>query len=249
MKFKVLIAVILSLAAILFVVAFSMDWMGRSGVPSQAGDQVHSATEDSAAESESSSGGDAVATQSPAPQTPQNEPRGKDPEESTQKNSSAKAEATRPTWNPKPTQTDERLEVPKDPPKTLNALPSAQPREAVLSKTPKTGVAEGRLTKGFPKKAMPLPASTDVERSSVETQGSLVVVGVQGRSKQKVDEVLAFYDAHFKDLQWLSSTSVDSEGNTRLEAGFGKETATITLHQLPTGLTQIDAAAVYTVGD
>lgn len=249
MKFKVLIAVILSLAAILFVVAFTMDWMGRSGLPSQADDQVQSATEDAPAKAEPSTGGEAVATQSPGTQAPQNKPGGNDPVDSAQKKSSAEAEATRPTWNPKPTQTDERLEVPKDPPKTVKTLPSAQPREAALSKTPKTGVAEGKLTRGFPKKAMPLPASTSVERSSVETQGALVIVGVQGRSKQKVDDVLDFYEAHFKDLQWLSNTNVDSEGNTRLEAGFGKETATITLHQLPTGLTHIDAAAVYTVGD
>ena len=77
-------------------------------------------------------------------------------------------------------------------------MPSAEPRKPALSKAPKPGAAEGKLTKGFPKEAMPLPSSTTIERSSVEAQSSLVMVGVQGRSKQSVEEVLAFYEAHFK---------------------------------------------------
>lgn len=77
----------------------------------------------------------------------------------------------------------------------------------------------------------------------------MVIVGVQGRSKQSVEDVLAFYEAHFKDLQWPASTSADADGSTRLQAGFGQDTATVTLHQLPTGLTEINAAGVFKVED
>lgn len=80
-------------------------------------------------------------------------------------------------------------------------------------------------------------------------QSSLVMVGVQGRSKQSVDEVLAFYESHFKDLQWLATTSSEADGSARLQAGFGQDTATVTLHQLPTGLTEINAAGVFKVED
>lgn len=75
------------------------------------------------------------------------------------------------------------------------------------------------------------------------------MVGVQGRSKQSVEEVLAFYEEHFKDLRWLASASTDADGTTRKQAGFGLDTATVTLHQLPTGLTEINAAGVFKVED
>ncbi|MFJ2617882.1 hypothetical protein [Glutamicibacter sp. NPDC087344] len=246
MKSKSLIAVILSLAAILFIVAFAMDWMGRSEQPSQAGEPVPSATEQTTQSSALPSGQEPVATPSETT-APKASATGQDTEASAEGDSSEKVQATRPSWNPQPTQADERLEVPEEPSKSSSALPSAEPREPVLSKTPKTGAAEGELTKGFPKDAIPLPASTTVERSSVEAQSSLVMVGVQGRSKQSVEDVLAFYESHFKDLQWLATTSDQADGTTQLQAGFGKETATVTLHQLPTGLTEINAAGVFTV--
>ncbi len=244
MKFKSLIAVILSLAAILFVLAFTLDWMGRPEQPAPAGQQANAAAEDAAKGADSPSGDVEASSEPSEKQSGPDDAKPSQPE-----GTSAKVEATRPSWNPQPTHTDERLELPEDPEKTASAMPSAEPRQPALSKAPKSGAVEGKLTKGFPKEAMPLPASTTIERSSVDTQSSLVMVGVQGRSKQSVEEVLAFYEEHFKDLQWLASTSTDADGNTRLQAGFGQDTATVTLHQLPTGLTEINAAGVFKVED
>ena len=48
MKFKSLSAVILSLAAILFVLAFTLDWMGRPETPAPVGQPSSAAAEDAA---------------------------------------------------------------------------------------------------------------------------------------------------------------------------------------------------------
>ncbi|ALD63725.1 hypothetical protein AFL94_07060 [Arthrobacter sp. LS16] len=240
MKFKSLIAVILSLAAILFAVALTLDWMGRPEAPSAAGQQSNNAAGGAALPSEDVES----TTESSAKQSASGDTKPSQPEDT-----SVEVKATRPSWNPQPTQTDERLELPEDPEKTASAMPSAEPRKPALTKVPKSATAEGKLTKGFPKGAMPLPSSTTIERSSVEAQSSMVMVGVQGRSKQSVEDVLAFYEAHFKDLQWPASTSADADGSTRLQAEFGQDTATVTLHQLPTGLTEINAAGVFKVED
>lgn len=244
MKFKSLIAVILSLAAILFAVAMTLDWMGRPEAPSMAGAPSSTAVAGASKSTDSPTG----SADTPIETSP-TQPSSGGAKPSQPADTSENVEATRPSWNPQPTQADERLEVPEDPEKSSGALPSGEPRKPVLTKAPKPGAAEGKLTKGFPKDAMPLPSSTTIERSSVEKQSSLVMVGVQGRSKQGVEEILAFYESHFKDLQWLATTSSEADGSTRLQAGFGQDTATVTLHQLPTGLTEINAAGVFTVED
>lgn len=246
MKIRTIIIVMLAIAALLFGVGYGLNQAGNS----KASDQTDQISPDGQSS-------DKAADESPqVSQTPQTNTTAA-PTSSADGNQSDKdslavdpqAQPPRPSWDPKPSAPDRRLEIKAESSPSPSGLPSTEPRTDVLKKAPKAATAEGKLTKGFPKKALPLPQSSDVEKSSVSVQSSMVMVGVQGRSKQSVEDVLAFYESHFKDLQWLASTSTDADGSTRLQAGFGQDTATVTLHQLPTGLTEINAAGVFKVED
>lgn len=237
MKSKTLVAVMLSIAAVLVAVGVGLNW-SSSRIPQQtpptAGEQ------DAAANTRPSTQPTAKPTIKPSSK-PDAAPK------ASEKSSKApQVKATRPSWDPKPSTSSERLEMPETPVATPSALPSTKKREAVLATTPKTAVAEGKLTKGFPSEAMPLPKSAKVMESSVAKQSDLVMVGMQARSKQSVEQVLSFYEEHFNDLQWLTTTTNVEKGQTQLQAGYGTETATVTVHQLPTGWTQINAAGVFT---
>ena len=246
MKIRTIIIAMLALAALLFGVGYGLNQAGNSKASDQT-DQISpdGQTSDKAA-TESSQVSESPRTKATA--TPTSSADGKQSDKDGNAIDS-QAQPTRPSWDPKPSEPDERLEIKADSSPSPSGLPSSEPRTAVLKKAPKAATAEGKLTKGFPQKALPLPQSSDVERSSVSVQSSMVMVGVQGRSKQSIEEVLAFYESHFKDLQWLASTSTENDGSTRLQAGFGQDTATVTLHQLPTGLTEINAAGVFKVED
>ncbi|WP_423299976.1 hypothetical protein, partial [Glutamicibacter nicotianae] len=158
-----------------------------------------------------------------------------------------KPEATRPTWDPQPSASETRAEVPEEAKASEFSLPKTEPREPVLATAPKTGVAEGKLTKGFPKKAVPVPERTQIVQSSVEQQEQLVFVGFEGRSSDSVEEVLAFYSKHFEQQGWLATQSEPAAGQTRLSGSFGTESTTITVRQLPTGATAVVAAGVFEI--
>lgn len=257
MKSKLLAGLILGLAAIVLVVAVALDMGGRQGP-----------AEGAAASAQSSATHQPPATYS-APQstgTPSTDDSkdSKDEKESEDAKKSEKSkdskdkdsgkdedapkpEATRPTWDPQPSASETRAEVPEEAKASEFSLPKTEPREPVLATAPKTGVAEGKLTKGFPKSAVPVPERTQIVQSSVEQQEQLVLVGFEGRSSDSVDEVLAFYTRHFEQQGWLATQSEPAAGQTRISGSFGTESTTITVRQLPTGATAVVAAGVFEI--
>ncbi|MGH3652902.1 hypothetical protein [Glutamicibacter sp.] len=237
MKSKVLATIILGAAAILLVVALAMD---LGGTKPTAGQQP-AATPDPVA---TSTAGQPTA----GPETAEAaKPSGEAKKESAPEQSAPKPKATRPSWDPQPSATESRLEVPEAAKPSQFALPDTPKREPVLEKAPKSSVAEGKLVKGFPKAAVPVPESTSIVQSSVQNQAKKVLVGVEGRSSDSVDEVLAFYAKHFEELNWLTTQSAPAEGTTQLSGSYGAESATVTVRQLPTGATSIVAAGIFEV--
>lgn len=255
MKIKVLIAVVLSLAMVLVGVAVFLDW--RAGIDTA---KIGAAAEESSMPRQSGGTGNQTSSTSDPEATatgaaPDSEVHGLQIPQSwgtTASRDEVKKptpEATRPSWDPKPNESDTGLEVPTQTATDGFALPSTEERKPVLGKVPATGVAKGKLTKGFPKDAVPLPKSTTIVQSSVEEQGDLVVIGVEGRSKASVEEVLDFYDIHFKSLNWLSSESTPGEGLTRIQGSYAGDSATVTVSELPTGMISISVAGVFKVVD
>lgn len=249
MKAKALIVAVLALAALLVVAALVLNQSGTAdpvagpaaAVTSAPGPSDAPGTPGQAARP-SGQAPDARGSVKSSPDSanaPKGEKTGRDPA----------ATATRPHWDPQPTEADAGLEVPEQTKATAFALPSSKEREPLLEKTPKTGVAQGKLTKGFPKDAVPLPRSTTVVGSSVETQGRLVILGVEGRSKASADAILEFYAGHFAKLDWLTTRTQPARGTTQLRGGFGQESLSVTVRELPTGMRSVTASAVLTAGD
>lgn len=250
MKIKVLLAAALSLAVVLVGVSMFLDWRSGSDPTAAAGS---SATAEVSPDSQDAT--DGTEARSSAQELGSSNDPGSSASDAPAKTGTPKesdapvAEATRPSWNPQPTESDTGLEVPTQSATEAFALPSTKAREPVLTKVPATGVKEGELTKGFPKDALPLPDSTTVVQSSVAEQGDLVMLGIEGRSKASVEEVLDFYSTHFEELNWLSAESTPSEGSTRIQGGYGDDSTTVTVRELPTGMTSISAAGVFKVVD
>lgn len=246
MKIKTLIIAILSVAGLLFAVSFGLGWAGgqdpeKTPMSGPATEALISSAQSVDQSKKSSTGDQSSSSSAPKSQSAAQHDKTTQPSE-------PKATATRPTWVPQPSESEDRLEMPEKPKKSVNALPSSTPRAAVLEKAPKAGAENGKLTRGFPKHALPLPPSADVVKSSVDLQSKMAILDVQARSKQSVEQVVDFYESHFKNLQWLATESKPGKGTTQLRAEFGQDTATITVHQLPTGLTEVNAAGVFRVG-
>lgn len=141
-----------------------------------------------------------------------------------------------------------RLEVPSaQPSASRSALPKSTQRKPALSLAPKDGVAEGKLTKGFPSKAIPVPESTTIISSSVANQPGRIIAGLQGRSTADIQDVIDFYEDHFNEKKWVTTQSSPSTGITTLLGQFGEESTTVTLRQLPTGATEITVAGAFKV--
>ncbi|WPR66105.1 hypothetical protein SLW73_07245 [Glutamicibacter protophormiae] len=258
MKIKALIATALTLAVALVGVALYLNWQADSAPTSVAdpaataapqGSQGPSATASTGSKASSSATTGEGSSASAAPQaTGAPEPSGtKDSSTAPKASDQPTAQATRPSWNPQPSESQVGLEVPTPTKASKFALPSTEERAPVLTKAPAIGVKEGKLTKGFPTAALPLPSATSIVQSSVAKQGELVMLGLEGRSKSSTDEVLDFYAVHFKKLNWLSERSTPAEGTTQITGGFGTDSATITVRKLPTGQTAVSAAGVFKV--
>lgn len=249
MKIKIFVIGILSAAVILFVVAVVLD----NGRADRRGMSVAQTTSEASATSPDRSTmtpkGDAAAPEGPESESPESEDSKPDPGsvDDPKKTPAPNAEATRPTWDPQPTESESALEVPEQTAPTEFSLPDSVKREPVLKKSPKTGVSEGKLTPDFPADAVPLPPSTSVVQSSVERQSELVLVGVEGRSSSSVEDVLDFYNEHFADREWLTIDTAPAEGTTQLQGALGEDSITVTIRQLPTGATSVIAAGVFKI--
>lgn len=242
MKSKILVSIVLGAAAILLVVALALDFGGSTPTADLSTNTAQSPSTTSASASAAVS---AQASASPSATGKDSESKNQKTEE--KKSGEPKVEATRPSWDPKPSASESRLEVPEQPNASQFKLPDTPERKPVLKKAPKTGVSTGKLTKEFPKDAVPMPKSTTIVQSSVEKQEQLVFVGVEGRSNASVEEVLSFYSEHFEQQHWLTAQSEPATGVTQLLGSFGEDSTTVTIRQLPTGATSIVAAGVFEI--
>ncbi|UXN31290.1 hypothetical protein [Glutamicibacter sp. M10] len=243
MKTKILVSIVLGAAAVVLVVALALDFGGRTPSADLSAETAQSPMATSPSASSATS---AKSSSSPS-ETGKDSEQKKQTTEEEKTSSEPTAEATRPSWDPKPSGSESRLEVPEQPEASQFKLPDTPKREPVLTKVPQTGVATGKLTKEFPKDAVPVPKSTTIVQSSVEKQEKLVFVGVEGRSNASVEEVLSFYSEHFEQQQWLTAQSEPAEGVTQLLGSFGEDSTTVTIRQLPTGATSIVAAGVFEI--
>ncbi|GGJ70755.1 hypothetical protein [Glutamicibacter ardleyensis] len=242
MKSKILVAIVLGAAAILLVVALALDFGGSTPTAGLSADTAQSPVTASPSASAAPS---AHSSASPSAKGKDSEPKKQKTEEN--KPGEPTAEATRPSWDPKPSASPTRLEVPEQPKASQFKLPDTPERQPVLKKAPKTGMSTGKLTKEFPKDAVPVPKATTIVQSSVEKQEKMVFAGVEGRSNSSVEEVLSFYSEHFEQQQWLTTQSEPATGVTQLMGSFGADSTTVTIRQLPTGATSIVAAGVFEI--
>lgn len=236
MKLKIFVVAIFAAAAALVVIALALD-LGRNGDPvgSLATKEQNGPSQTIAAPAEVASTG---APEQPSEAGTQAAPTGATPSE---------PEPTRPSWDPQPSTSDDALEVPEQTAPAKARMPDSDKRKPVLEKAPKSQTSEGKLTDGFPKNAVPLPESSTVVRSSVDSQGDRVFVGVEGRVDAEIEEVLSFYREQFSNREWLISESSPIEGVTQLRGAFMDDSTTVTVRQLPTGTTAITVAGAYKV--
>lgn len=245
MKAKVLVVAVLVVAAILTVVALVLNQSGNPGPV--AGDAALNTQEPTGSPTQSSPGSSPAPTEE-APSAPANAERSAQPGAAPEKSGDPVAEATRPSWNPQPTEPDAELEVPEQTQSSAFALPSSREREPLLDKEPKAGVAQGKLTKGFPKSALLLPDSTTIVKSSVETQRDVVMLGIDGRTTASTEEVLDFYARRFDELDWITTQTQQDSETERMRGELGQQNLTITVRELPTGMRSITVSAVLKVG-
>lgn len=161
----------------------------------------------------------------------------------------AAATATRPSWDPQPAASETAgLEMPTEAPDARTTLPKSKERKGVLPSTPATGASKGKLTSGFPKKAVPYPSGTSITASSVSTQGKRVLVSLEGRTKASPSKIIAFYADDFAAKGWASTPRTPQAGESVLEGGFKNDSMVVTTTKLPTGQTAFVVAGAFTVG-
>lgn len=159
------------------------------------------------------------------------------------------ATGTRPSWDPQPSASKAAgLEMPTEAPRARTSLPKSKDRKRALSSKPPTGESAGKLTSGFPKKAVPHPKGTAITTSSVSSQGKRVLVSFEGRTKTSPSEVMAFYAEDFSARGWASTPSVPQAGEAALEGGYKGDSVVVTTRKLPTGQTAFVVAGAFTVG-
>lgn len=140
------------------------------------------------------------------------------------------------------------LEVPEPTDTPSPGLPKSTPRPAVLEKAPQDGEARGKLTRGFPSEQLPLPKNSSIIQSSVSTQAQRVIAGVQARTTQDAQAVEKFYRKYFQQHDWEVNTTTGEPGTVQLQGGFGQDSTTVKISQLPTGTTSITLSGAFKVG-
>lgn len=159
----------------------------------------------------------------------------------------ASASPTRPTWDPADPSASKALEIPEAAIPGPARLPASEKRRPLLSKAPKSGTARGKLTTGFPIKAVSAPNGTRIITSSVQTQGKLVFVGLNGTSTAGAGFVMSYYEDIYLMRGWAHTKVVDAGGTQKLKGGFGDDSMEITIRTRPTGRTAFAVAGVFTV--
>lgn len=255
MKSKYLVVAVLAVALLLTGVAWSLDsglW-GRStaGGGSQGAAGPGSALSSTAASHVLGEGGSAGAS-SPVGKSPAtlNTTSPAPTSSSSASTNGRAAKATRPSWNPQPAASETAgLEMPTATPGGQKTLPKSRVKKPTFTAAPKNAVAQGKLTAGFPKKAVPVPAHLKIMSSSVAAQGTRVLVGVDGRSKSSPASIIAFFARDFGAKGWTTTRATPAEGTITLRGAYGSDAVVATVRQLPTGHTALTVAATFTVGE
>lgn len=255
MKPKYLAAAVVALALLLTGIAWSLD-SGLLGRPTAEGGQTTSSVGGSSSSLDDTgavaSGSQKTAGRLPATTEPvQPDAATSAPPASSEKPEDDRAaKATRPSWNPQPAASETAgLEMPTATPGTHKSLPKSKVRKPTLSVAPNNGVAKGKLTSDFPKKAVPVPPRLKIASSSVASQGSRVLVGVVGRSESSPASIAAFFDRDFRAKGWTVTRSTPADLTTTLRGTFGQDSVVVTVRQLPTGQSALEVAGTFKVGD
>lgn len=249
MKVKYLIAGVFALATLLVVLAIVLD-LGRGASAGTDGEQGTGDSRSNVLSPDAQNQPQSNPTVAPTGQSELGKEGSSEKGTDSDPGQQPEVSPTRPSWNPQPesSKTPE-VKAPDGSAPASTSLPKSVDRKPVLDKVTATGVAEGKLTEGFPKKAIPVPEKTTVIQSSVEDQSGMVLVGLEARSELGEQVLLDFYRTHFKQLDWPVSESTPVEGTTQLSAGLGKDTTTVTVRLLPTGVSALNVAGAYWVGD
>lgn len=142
-----------------------------------------------------------------------------------------------------------KLEVPASAKPSATTLPKSVKKAPVLSGTvPKEGTAKGKLTSGFPTKAMPIPEGAHIVDSSVSTQGRKIQVAVNYRTSLSVEAVLKYYESQAAKRGWVATRGTAADGAKSITLGFGDDTMVATVRTAPTGATTVAAFGSYVVG-
>lgn len=255
MKSKYLVAAVVAVALLLTGIAWSLD-SGLLGRPTADGDQSISPSGGSASSVSDPSvlpdGSGKAEARLPAKTEPaRSSAAGSGPKASSPAVADDRAaKASRPSWNPQPAASETAgLEMPTATPGTHKALPKSKVKKPTLSAAPKNGVAKGKLTSSFPKKAVPVPPHLKITSSSVAAQGTRVLVGVDGRSKSSSASILAFFNRDFAARGWTVTRSTPADLTTTLRGTYGQDAVVATVRQLPTGQTALTVAGTFKVGD
>lgn len=142
-----------------------------------------------------------------------------------------------------------RLEVPATPRPSVTTLPkSVEKAPAISGKAPQEGTASGKLTKGFPTEAMPIPEGVTIVDSSVSTQGKNVQVAMNYRTSKTPEQVLSFYEQVAAKKGWLANRGTGVDGAQNVTFGFGKDTTVATVRTAGTGATVVAVFGSFVAG-
>lgn len=142
-----------------------------------------------------------------------------------------------------------KLEMLPDNEPIAGTLPKSVERRPVLSgAVPKSGTGNGKLTKGFPQQALPIPAGAQIVDSSVAAHQRRVQLAVNYRTSLSVEKTVAFYEKQAAKLGWIPIRSTGTNGSHIITLGYGKDNVVATVNTTGTGSTTVSAFGTYQVG-
>lgn len=246
MKSKYWVAGIFAVAILVagIAIAFDTGYLGNTS-PSNQGAANQEVAPDSGQESAKAE----PTAESSATSFPSGAPGDSAGEQGEWPSSTTPTQSTRPVYIPTEPESTEGLEVPASGTPIPPSLPTSVGRRPALTDIPPTGSAKGKLTKGFPKKAVPLPAKIDVESSSVHRQGQLVLVSVEAQSQQEKQAVIDFYVEQIKKMGWIPTTTVVDANSTVVRGAFEGDSLSVTLRSRPTGSLVLSVAGAFRVAE
>ncbi len=101
----------------------------------------------------------------------------------------------------------------------------------VTAPLPKSSSASGKLASGYPEKVLPAAPESDVDSSSVSSQGSHLQVTLAATSAKKVDDLLVFYRAALAKYGMYDKAAPAVGGSTAVT--FSRDGDSVTLTATP----------------